>query len=247
MVKLYGPLLFLTLTTSLALALPYPSNVNGRNYSERNPDEKFSGRENFADASDDLAVREPSWFTNAFHSIKNAAVKGIHLVEKVADNPFVQAAVSIIPGGGALVAAQKVAGTIGQVEKIGKEASQRVSQIQHLGGALLKNTQINKAIKIAKVVDRKVPQLTKHLGGALGNVKPIISRAKQVLASARHHTPVHHRTPVHHHRTTHRRHHRRDLEDDEDLSRRDLDADEFSEREYDDDIMAERDFYDDLD
>jgi len=229
MVKLYGPLLFLTLTTSLALALPYPSNTYGR---ERNFDEKFSRRENFLDASDDLAVREPSFFSKAFRSIKKAAVKGIHLVERVADNPLVQAAVSIIPGGGALVAAQRVAGTIGQVEKFGKEASHRVNEIQHLGGALIKGTKINKAIKIATVADRKVPQLTKHLGGAV----KAITRAKKVLASAHHHTA--------HHRPSH---HRRDLEDDEELSRRDLDAEELFEREYDDDVLAERDFFDDLD
>jgi len=270
MVKLYGPLVSLTLITSLVLALPHPpyTHIRDGNSLERNLDEKFSGREISLDEFVDLVVREPSFlrhFKKAFNSVARVAVKGLHLVEKVADNPFVQAAVSIIPGGGALVAAQKVAGTIGQVEKFERQARQGVNQIKNLGGAI---RTVDKAIKTAKVADRKVNRLIKHLPvpvpvrGALGRVKAkAITHAKHVLAR---HIP----RP---------RHHRRDLEDDEELSRRDLDDEELSQRdlddeellqrdlddeelsqrdldaeelfdrEYDDDFLVERDYFDDLD
>jgi len=243
MVKLYGPLVSLTLITSLALALPYPTGTNGpeRSLLERNLDENFFGREYTLDEFVDLAIREPSFlrhFKKAFISIGRVAVKGLDFVKKVADNPLVQAAVSIIPGGGALVAAQKVVGTIGQVERFEKQARQGVHD---LGGALRTVSKIDRAIKTAKVADRKVNGLFKHLPvpvpvkGALRHVKATaISRAKHVLGSARHHI-------------AHRRHHRRDLEDDEELSRRDLDAEEIFDREYDDDFLVERDYFDDLD
>jgi len=240
MVKLYGPLLSLMLVTSLTLALPYPSYTHGRerNLLEPNLDEKFSGREYRLDEFVDLATREPGWWSRlkkAVKSVGTAAVKGLHVVEKVADNPFVQAAVSIIPGGGALVAAQKIAGTIGQVERIEKQARQGVNKLQHLGGGALRTvTKIDKAIKTAKVAERKVVSTLKHLPAGVA-VKAITS-AKKVLAPARHHV-------------ARRRHHRRDLEDDEELSRRDIDrdAEELFEREYDDDFVVERDFFDDLD
>jgi len=273
MVKLYGPLVSLTLITSLVLALPHPpyTHIRDGNSLERNLDEKFSGREISLDEFVDLVVREPSFlrhFKKAFNSVARVAVKGLHLVEKVADNPFVQAAVSIIPGGGALVAAQKVAGTIGQVEKFERQARQGVNQIKNLGGAI---RTVDKAIKTAKVADRKVNRLIKHLPvpvpvrGALGRVKAkAITQAKHVLAR--------------HIRVPRPRHHRRDLEDDEELSRRDLDDEELSQRdldddeellqrdlddeelsrrdldaeelfdrEYDDDFLVERDYFDDLD
>ena len=91
-----------------------------------------------------------------------------------------------------------------------------------------------------KVADRKVNRVFKHLPvpapvkGALRNVKATaISRAKHVLASTRHHISP--------------RHHRRDLEDDEELSRRDFDDEEIFDREYDDDFLVKRDYFDDLD
>ena len=118
---------------------------------------------------------------------------------------------------------RKVVGTIEKVEQAGR----KVQQLEHLGGALLTGKKVNRAITNVKQADRK-------LGGAIGQVKKVIKSAKQITSGgAAHHT-------------AHRRHHRRDLEDDEELSRRDLDAEELYEREYAG-IMVERDFFDDLD
>ena len=44
-----------------------------------------------------------------------------------------------------------------------------------------------------------------------------------------------------------RHHHRRDLEEDEELLQRDFGDEELLEREYDDDFLVERDAFDDLD
>jgi len=245
MVKLYASLLSLTLTTSLALAAPHPSYYD-RDLLERDLDEEFSRREYLFDASDDLAAREPSFFggiKNAFKAVGRVANKGLHVAENVAENPLVQTAASFIPGG---AVAEKVLGTIGKVEKFEKlakkanAARQTVHKLEHLGGGLKKGKKIEKAIKKEKQADRKVGKI-KHLGSALGKVKKFdkaIKHAKQVHKVASAHSSAHH--------TAQRRHHRRDLEDNEELSRRDLDAEELFEREYDD-FLAERDFFDDLD
>jgi len=248
MVKLYASLLSLTLTTSLALAAPYPRDL----LLERDLDEEFSGREYLSNEFDDLAAREPSFFGSIEHAVKDVgkvANKGLHVAENIASNPLVQTAASFIPGEAQVAAAGKVIGAIGKVErfeKLAKKANQarrKVDKLEHLEGGLKKGKKIDKAIRKEIKADRKVNKARKHLGGAEGKVKKFdkaIKRAKQVhkIASGAH-------TSAHH--TSERRHHRRDLEDNEELSRRDLDAEELFEREYDDDILAERDFFDDLD
>jgi hypothetical protein len=220
MVKLYATLLSLTLTTSLALALPHPrpSYTDGldlydRDLLERDLDdsEEFSRREYLSDASDDLAARDPNFFGSIGHAFKeagNIAGKALHVAEAVADNPIVQAAATVIPGG---AVAEKVIGTIEKVEKF----EQLAQKAKDAG---------RKTLNTGK---------PKHLGGAIGKVNNAIKHTnlKQVrkIASA----------------ATSRRH-RRDLEDDQELSRRDLDAEELFRREYDD-FLAERDFLNDLD
>jgi len=236
MVKLYASLLSLTLITSLALAAPHPPYTHIRNGDllERDLDEEFSGREYLSDAYDDLAARDPSFFGSlkkAFKSVGNVAVKGLNAAKSITDNPIFQAAASIIPGGGALMAAEKVAsGAIGQVQNIERLAGQAKDIGQRVQ---------NLAVK-AKGVSQNVRKL-EHLGGALGkvpvrNFDKVISRAKQVHKVASGAFKLAHR----------RHHHRRDLEDDEELSRRDFDDEELFEREYDD-FLAERDLFDDLD
>jgi len=241
MVKLYASLLSLTLTTRLALAvpLPGPSHSNGLDYYERDLierdlDEEFSGREYLSDASDDLAARDPSFFGDigkAFHSAENVAGKAInvagkaiHVAEDIAQNPIVQAAASVIPGG---TAVESVVGAMRNVEKFAntaKQVGQGINKIEQLGGALMKGAgKINNAIRTA---DRRV----KPVGGALGMVKKIAQPSRNASPPPR--------SPS--------RRHRRDLEEDEELSRRDLDAEELSGREYDD-FLAERNFFDDLD
>jgi len=209
MVKLCASLLSLTLTTSLALAVPLPS---------------------YTDASDDLAARDPNIFGSFKHFIKDVghvAAKGLKVAEGIAENPLVQAAVSVIPGGGALVAADKVIGTIRNVEKIENIAENARHQVDNLGGALRSGEKIYKAIRKGTEVDRKVGKLDRG-----------IRFAKEMASTQYSARPSYSR---------HRRHHRRDLEDNEELSsRRDLDAEEFLGREYDD-FLAERDFFEDLD
>ena len=105
-----------------------------------------------------------------------------------------------------------------------------------IAGALGKVKKFEKAAKVVKKAD-------KHLGGA----KKVVNRAKQVHKVV---SRVHQVTPAHNsgrnNNAQRGRHHRRDLEDDEELLRRDLDAEEVFERQYDD-FLDERDFFDDLD
>jgi hypothetical protein len=221
-------LLALTLTTSLALAAPHPS----RDLLER-------------DASDDLELeaREPSFFSGIEHAVKDVgkvAKKSLQVADNIVSNPLVQTAASFIPGDAQVMAAEKVVKAIGKFKKMdkvvkiakkAKEAGRKVGKLEHLkSGALGKVKKIDKAIKKAKHAGRKVE---KHLGGALKHVA-----AKQVHKIAAAHKPAHH--------TAEHGHHRRDLGDHEELSRRDLDAEELFGREYDD-FLAERDFFDDLD
>lgn len=200
------------------------------------------------DVSDDLAARDPSFFSgieNAVKDVGKVAVKGIHVAENIAANPLVQAAASVIPGEAEFVAAEKIVGAIGKFKKFGNlankanEARRKVDKLEHLGGALRKGEKFGKEIRKAKEADRKVEGKLKHLEGALRKVEKFdkaIKRAKQVneIVSTPHHTTKEHRR------------HRRDLEDNEELSRRDLDSEELFGREYDD-FLAERDFFDDLD
>jgi len=245
MVNLYTTcLLSLTLITSLALAAPYPRDL----LLKRDLDEEFSGREYLSNAFDDLEARDPSFFggiENAFKGVAKEAVKvgkeavkvgkvaakGLEVAEKIANNPMVQTASSLLPGGGEIVMAEKAIGSLGKLENLAGKVNGAIRTVGKIEGALMKG---NNAIRKAKVASRNVPKLTKRLGGALGKVKAITRAAKKVVAPPR--------------QTAQRRHHRRDLEvDDEELSRRDLDAEELFEREYDDDFLAERDFFDDLD
>jgi len=228
MVKLSSSLLSLTLVTSVALAAPH--HYYDRDILERDLDEEFSGREYRLDAFANLAARDPSFLgglENAVKDVGKVAVNGLHVAEKIADNPYVQAASSVLPGGPAIVTAEKVIGAIGKVERMAEKARGAGQKIQKFEGAVRKSKTFNNAINTA---ERKVGGL-RHLGGAaaaLGKASVrTIGRAKQVASSAR-------------------RHHRRDLEDDEELSRRDLDAEELWEREYDG-FLADRDFFDDLD
>jgi len=243
MVKLYASLLSLTLTTSLALAVPHPGPsyyTNGVDYYdrdllERDLDEEFSGRAYLLDSSDDLSAREPSFFSsikNAVKDVGKVASKGLHVAENIAGNPIVQAAASFIPGEAEVVAAGKIVGAIGKFEKF--------------EGALKKGKKISEVIKKAKHADRKVLGKLKHLklGGARGKLGKVekfgkaIKRAEKVHKIASTHNSAQH--------TTQHRHHRREFEDDEELSRRDLDDEELFRREYDD-FLAQRDFSDDLD
>jgi hypothetical protein len=106
-------------------------------------------------------------------------------------------------------------------------------------------------VKKVKQAGRKADKL-EHLGGGNFKLKKAIRRAKQVhkvakqvhqIASA--HNSEHHDTARHD-----RRHDRRDLEDYEKISRRDLNDEELRVlgREYDDfKFLAERDIFYDLD
>jgi hypothetical protein len=174
------------------------------------------------DAYDDLAARDPSFFSH--FSLKNAvrdigrvaskvervASKGLHVAESIAKNPLVQAGLTVIPGGAAVVAAEKVIETVGKVENVvnkANEARRNVVKLEHLGGELIKGKKIEKALGKVEKFDKA------------------IRRAEQIAAPRRY---------------------RRDLEDNEELSRRDLDVEELIGREYDD-FLVERDFFDDLD
>jgi hypothetical protein len=88
-------------------------------------------REYLLDASDDLEARDPSFFSHitdavlVFSSLSIAnplnlvlsydsrdvgrvASKGIHVAERIAENPLVQAATTVLPGGAEIVAAESV-------------------------------------------------------------------------------------------------------------------------------------------
>jgi len=230
MVKLssYAPLLSLTLTTSLALAAPHPSLL------ERDLDEEFSRREYLSYDFDDLAARDPSFFGdvgNVFKDVGREAAKGLNIAEKVAENPMVQTATSLLPGGGELVVAEKVLGAVGKFERAEEKAKAAGRKIHKLEGSLRRNKKVDKELRKAKGEVRKAE---KQIGGAERKVKEIRRAEKQSLRSER--------------RSEQRRgrHHRRDLEDDEELLRRDLDDEELFVREYDE-FLAERDFFDDLD
>jgi len=213
MVKLYTSLLSLTLATSLALAAPYPSYTDGHDYYnrdllERALDEEISRREYILKAFEDLAAREPSFWnsiTNAAKDVGRVAVNGLHIAEKVAANPLVEAAASVIPGGAAV---EKVIGTLGKIESFAEKA---------------------------QAAGQKVRKFEGSLGGKVKKVDRAISRVKQTVSA---HNPIRRIPGI--------RRHRRDLEEIEELSRRDLDSEELFEREYDD-FLAERDYFDDLD
>jgi len=201
MVKLYTSLLALTLTTSLALAAPYPSYNHGHDYYDRDLldrdlDEEFS-RSEYLDASDDLDAREPSFFGGIGHIFKdvgNVVKKGVHVAEDVAENPIVQVAASFIPGEAEVAAAGKVVGALGKLGKVGK-AVKAVERAKKASG------KVKNAIKTARKVQKVAKQVTPSNSGHNSNSKQKSSR----------------------------RHHRRDL-DSEDyeelLARRDLDAEE---------------------
>jgi len=239
MVKPYASLLALTLTTSLALAVPHlrPSYTHGiNNYYDRDLLERDLVDEDLLDASDDLEVRDPSFFFGGFeHAVKDVgkvADKGLHVADNIVENPLFQVAASVIPGDAEVMAAAKIVGALGKFKKF------------------------DKAIKVVKKVEqagRKADKL-KHLGGGDFKLKKAIRRAKQAhkvakqvhqIASA--HNSEHHDTAARHDR----RHDRRDLEDYEKLSRRDLNDEErrvFGREYYDDfKFLAERDIFDDLD
>jgi len=113
-------------------------------------------------------------------------------------------------------------------------------------------------IAAQKVVHGALGKLNKanqEVGGALRKGGAAITKGRQAvaqgsnairLATSAHHHDSKHRTKHHKHHSARHRHHRRDLEGDEELSLRDLDAEELFGREYDD-FLAERDFFDDLD
>ena len=122
-----------------------------------------------------------------------------------------------------------------QMENLANKASRTVHKVQ---GAIKKGVKIEKAVaRKVKGAERKVVHNLKHQGAQ--KVKTAVKHAvKHAAASARRAAPAS------------RRHHKRELEADEELlSRGDfVDAeDELFEREYDDDFLVERDFFDDLD
>jgi ribosomal protein L24 len=249
MVKLYTSLLSFTLTTSLALALPYAHGFDYSDVLERDLDEEFSGREYLVDAPDDLAAREPNLF-DVVSNVGKVASKGLEVADKVANNPIVQAAVPLIPGGSGVLAAEKVISAIGKFQKIEKAVSKAGKVMSTAGKVASTAKKVEGALKKGVNAIKKEEQSNrkpKHLGSALKAAKKInkvvkqakqarqtiSSRSKSSRQSAKAAKPG-------------KRHHRRDLEDDEELSRRDLDAEEFFGREYDA-FLAERDFFDDLD
>jgi len=240
MVKLYTTtLLSLTLTTSLALAAPYPSYIHDRrDLLERDLDEEFSERE-YPFASDDLEARDPNFFSDigrvakgvekvaekGFHAAEKVAKspafqKGLHIAEKVAENPYVQAASSLVPGiGPGLVVGERVLGAVGKAEGLLQKARTAGRVVHKIEGALQ---------------HRKGGKIEKHLGGAISKVKAI--------SHAKHIAPAHHTTSSSAHHSAPRRHHRRDLEDNEELSRRRYLDEELYEREYED-FLVGRDFF----
>jgi len=227
MVKLCASLLSLTLTASLALAAPYPSYTHG------DLDEEFSRREYLSDTSDDLAARDPSFWDdlgNAAKDVGRVAVNGLHVAEKIAGNPVVQAATSAIPGGGAILAAEKAVGTIGKYEDKARDASRVVGDV------------LRKGRKIEKEIRKDVNEVGRRVSG-FGGLFGGRNHWKFGKTMIQRHVDA---PPPHHHTTRTRRRYRRDLEDNEELSRRDLDDEELFGREYDD-FLAERDFFDDLD
>ena len=119
---------------------------------------------------------------------------------------------------------RKVIGTIGKIEDAAhkvNDARRNIQNLEHLGGSLLRGKKVEKAIgRVEK------------FGNAIG-------RARRLVAPP----------PPPRHHAAERRRHRRDLEDYEELSRRDVDVEELEliGREYDDDFLVERDFFDDLD
>jgi len=230
MVKLCASLLSLTLTTSLALAAPHPSYTHGLDL-----DEEFSRREYLPDASDDLAARDPNIFGDIGrgfqHAVKDVgrvagdvgrvAVKGLHVAEDIAQNPIVQAAASVIPGGGAIMAAEKVVSTLGKIKNFENDASR-------FAGALGKGREIVRKANEGGRLGRALRK-AENIGNSMRRVNHQIASPRRTTTRS----------------TTHRRH-RRDLEDNEELSRREFDDEELVGREYDD-FLAERDFFDDLD
>jgi len=253
MVKLlYTSLLSFTLTTSLALALPYTHGLDHSDVLERDLDEEFSGREYLMDASDDIAAREPNFLDVVSGGLavadKGLAVadKGIKIADKVANNPIVQAVAPLIPYGSDVLAAEKVASKVvstavkveGDLKK-GVNAMKRAEKTAvKVEGALKKGV---KAIKKAEQSNRKLKHPNLARGSAIKatkNINKVVKQEKQARQTV---------SPRKSSRPTAKRLRRRDLEDIEELvSRRDFDAEEFLVREYDD-FLAERDFFDHLD
>jgi hypothetical protein len=240
MVKLTASLLSFTLTTSLALALPHPSYNHGL--------EEFSGREYLMD---DLAAREPGFFDDlagTVKSVSNAVAKPLQIAKRVVNNPIVKEATSVIPGGTAIRKA------IGTVDNIANKAKQVEGVIAKGKNAIRTVTQ--PPVKLTpKLLGGIIKPAVKPLGAAVNNIikpiKPLGPAVNNVIKAVKSVDNIGSGRGAHHHH--HRRHHghrryRRDLEDNEleELSRRDLEAEDFFEREYDD-FLAERDFFDDLD
>jgi hypothetical protein len=241
MVKLSScaSLLSLTLTTSFALAVP----LHPRDLVERDGGEEFSRREYLLDASNDLAAREPSFFGNIENGFKEVgkvaakgldiANKGLDVADKIVNNPVVQVAADVIPGGSDILAAEKVIGAVRKFEKFENLANKAVKLTNMAKSArrtVDKFEQVEGTLRNGIRKGREVVQNVEKFDKA-------ISRGASTYNSAR---------PASHKAAGHRRHRRRDLEDNEELSRRDLDAEEFFGRGYVD-FLAERDFFDDLD
>jgi len=216
MVKLYTSLVSFTLTASLALAVPHPSYNNG---------------------FDDLAAREPSFFGdvgNFFKHAGRAVEKGINVVKEVADNPFVQTALSFVPGGAGIMAGVKTIGTI-------KDTINKAKQVEGvvrgtIGKAITtittaKNLASNKKVQTAIIRGKQGQNIATKFNSARPKVQ--VQRFRQKVQQQ-------------FRQRRQNRRHRRDLEDYEEQSSRDLDDEELFGREYDD-ILAERDFFDDLD
>jgi hypothetical protein len=229
MVKLSScaSLLSLTLTTSFALALPHPRDLVEREY--------------HLDASDDLAAREPSFFGNIENGVREVgkvaakgleyADKGLDVADKIVNNPIVQVAADVIPGGSDILAAEKVLGTVRKFEKFENLANKAVKVMNVVKGA-------------RRAVD-KVERVEDTLRNGIRKGKEVVRNVERFEKAISPGRASSHNSP-HHRAAGHRRHHRRDLEDNEELSRRDRDAEEFFGRGYVD-FLAERDLFDDLD
>ena len=210
-------------------------------------DEEFFGREYLWDASD-LEARQPNFFKTLFKDIGKVAHAGFHAAKTIVKNPVVQTvAEAAIPGGAEIKVAasvvfpsmcstnllnpdlwsyRKIAGKLGKVKKLSKAIDLAKKADKHLGSA-------KKVHKAAKQVQKIAsPQKSAHQTAQNRPMnKKVMLAFEQIMKKL---------GAVKLHR------HRRDLEDDEELLQRDLDAEELFEREYDD-FLAERGYFDDLD
>jgi len=141
--------------------------------------------------------------------------------------------------------ALKVKGRVGTVLKAAKTASSHGGSLKIIGKKLTSSRRIAKQLKPSKKMMKQLKRVAKqvnknnnddHDNSSIRNrVSQDLKRAMKAVADADRYLPANrqYRIQV------------RGLEDDEELSRRDLDVEEVFGREYD--LLDERDTFDDLD